>query len=133
MVSVIPMPYENTVIKITSNDYEVVDSGIVFFFKNDYPMELKKRFNNGALVNIRIIVKDDETERQDLLVNVNQDESVVEYTCINFNNAFGTGTNEPVEVATIDDKKYFLHFWIYTLGDNENRVRKMEYTVWKEK
>lgn len=56
--------------------------------------------------------------------------ALLKVECTNFN-AVGTGTTEPIEIATIDGKKLFIHFWSYLLGGNEKkqRIRKIEYTV----
>ena len=52
-------------------------------------------------------------------------------TCINFNNALGTGTSVPFEIGSISGKKLILHLWSYFLGNRS--VRKVEYTLYKEK
>lgn len=37
------------------------------------------------------------------------------------------GTPKPIEIATIEEKKLYMHIWSYAVSES---VRKIEYTVY---
>ena len=67
--------------------------------------------------------KDDNEEKYELSKDVSGDSII--FTCVNFTNPLGTGTIEPLSVATVGGKEVFMHFWSYLEAEG---VRKVEYT-----
>lgn len=51
---------------------------------------------------------------------------VIIFYCTNFNTPIGAGTNTPIEIAVIDEKKVYIHFWSYLLG---GKTRRFDYTI----
>ncbi len=49
-------------------------------------------------------------------------------TLINFNNPIGTGTNSPLEIGMLEQKKLYLSLMVYSLDGSNMRV--MHYTFW---
>lgn len=110
--------------KISTSGYNVVSSGSVILYGADSELRLSvvasKTFSFEIILEF---IKNDEKE-QNLSKAV--EENTITFKCINFNNSLGTGTVEPLSIATIGGKKLFLHFWSYLMGDAS--VRKVEYT-----
>lgn len=50
-------------------------------------------------------------------------------TCINF--GLGAGTTFPLEIATVENKKMFLHLWLESV-DSSSNVYKLNYTIYTE-
>lgn len=137
MESIIPMTItrKSTIetTNIYSGAYELIDSNSVLYFKNDYPLEIEEVFNASFKLHIRFINEKDESGTHNLQFKVNTETNVIEYKCVNFDNPLGTGTVNPLEICTINGKKVFLHFWIFSMGGDNGVTRKLEYSVWKEK
>ncbi len=60
------------------------------------------------------------------------EEGMVEIRCTNFNNAFGTGTTKPIEIASLNDRKITLQFWAFLLGNKNEGARRIDYTFYIE-
>lgn len=118
---------------IYSGGVELIDSNTLLFFDSSSPLEIEEIFNPSFKITIRIINENDDTGTHSLQYKVIKEESIIEYKCINFNNSLGTGTSQPMEIFTINGKKYYIHFWIYTMSGEKGTTRKLDYSLWKEK
>lgn len=118
---------------IFSGNYELIDSKSILLFDNENPLEIEEVFNDQFKVMLRIIMVDDETKKYSIQYNVDVTKNIVEYKCFNFNNSLGTGTRKPIEVGNLEGKKFYIHFWIYALGDDEAKVKRIEYSIWRER
>lgn len=128
------VPIQQRIIEKTniySDKYELIDSRTVLCFNSNVPLEIEEVFNSSFKILIRIVSKNDNTG-MGLQFNVDKDKNTIEYICSNFDNVLGTGTNEPIEIGTIGGKKFYIHFWIYAMGDEKKITRKVEYSIWKE-
>lgn len=119
--------------KINSGSYELFDSGIVLAYSDELPIEITEEFNQAFIITIRFVLKTDETKKYRIDLKVDEGKNIIEYTCFNFDNTLGTGTNVPIEICTLNNKKAYIHFWFYSLGGDEGKIKKLEYSIWTEK
>ena len=109
--------------KITTgiNDFEILGSGTIISFKDE-------TINFELSPQVKIIlrfVQDNDVKDQKMdfrIINSNQ----IEILLTNFNNSLGTGNVEPLELATIDNKKIYLNFVVYSI--NEMISKTVHYT-----
>ena len=118
---------------ISTGHYNVIESNTVYLFKSDADLELDFKFGDFGFKIIFLFVDNEEIEGYKLASHGN--ENLIEFTCTNFNNILGTGTTSPIEIAMIDNKKLYIHFWSYTQGNSDagRLIRKVEYTVFLER
>lgn len=99
------------------NDFEVLNSGTIISFKDE-----SINFELTPLVKVILrFVQDNEVKEQKMdfkVVNNNQ----IEILLTNFNNSLGTGNAEPLELATIDNKKIYFNFVVYSLNGMESKT-----------
>lgn len=117
--------------KISSGSCFLIDSQLAFLYDSNQPVEIEEEFGSDFRIIIRIVLAHDDKNEYRIEVGIQED--TVTYTCYNFDNALGTGTRTPIEFATYNGKKLFLHFWIYTMGGKEDAIHKVEYSIWMEK
>ncbi len=113
-------------IKVYSGSYYVFDSGLIFSFSINDDFKLVISPSDNFTFNLIIKIIDDGGERS-LQKKVEGDSMY--FTCMNF--GAGAGTNSPIEIATADGKKMFIHFWIETI-DSSRQVHSLKYTLYME-
>ena len=115
-----------TVEKITS-DYIVLESGTVQTFAKNSSMTFNFGFDNAFQMSIVIEFKQVENEKYKLENRI--DGNKIIFTCYNFDNALGTGTTNPLSVATYKGKSIYFSFWVYALG--QNAMKKIDYCLYQ--
>lgn len=137
MTSVIPLnPVQKEFLSriiISNGNFDVIDTGSILAFDRKKSIDLIKRFSEDFVVTIKIFTIKEEDSNSEIRVRTDADHNIIEYTCVNFDNVLGTGTVSPIEIGSIGGKKLYIHFWLYSLGGEENTTLKLEYTIWKEK
>ena len=118
---------------ISSGKYSILESNVVYLVDDESDLTLHFAFKDDFQFDLHItFIVDEDVAGARLERKTNG--NVLEAMCYNFNNSLGTGTSIPINVATIDDKKMYIHFWSFLLGDaNKKQARKIEYTVFMEK
>lgn len=68
-------------------------------------------------------------------MKIGASENEIKIICNNFDDIAGTGSLEPIEIATVDDKRLYIHVWSSLHGrrDNGNGAREVVYTVFIER
>ena len=81
----------------------------------------------GFSFNLRLMFQNDDTQNQNIKTKING--NTIEFICTNFLSA-GTGTENPLKLASSKGKNMYIRFWSYLEGDMEGRkkTRKVEYT-----
>lgn len=120
--------------EILSKNCVILDSNTVYLFE-PYS-DLTMHFESGSdefNFNIKLIFKTDKDIEQSAERMVSGNEVAIRFT--NFDNPLGSGTSNPLEIATINEKKLYMHIWVYGVGQKQNVtiVRKIEYTVFMER
>lgn len=110
--------------KITTNGYSVIDSGAFMLYDSGadaiFDIDTEREFRFRVILKF---TKDDNKDNYELSKDVSG--NTIIFTCVNFTNQLGTGTIEPLSVATVGGKEVFMHFWSYLKAES---VRKVEYT-----
>lgn len=121
--------------QILSKDYIVLDTNTVYFFEpySDLTLHFETGAADGFNFDIKLTFKTDKNLEQSVEKTVSENEIAFQF--INFDNPFGIGTTKPLEIATVNEKKLYMHIWIYGVGQNADAVgvRKVEYTVFEER
>jgi len=102
-------------IKITSNNFEVILSGVVHITEPEVKFEI-------ANITVHFQFKKDtgggrykgEIDGNKLIINL-----------FNFSNSLGEGKLDPVEIGTLGDKKLFATWYVNTV---QNSYRQFSYT-----
>ena len=118
---------------ISTDNYVVKDSNSVYLWDAQSNLTLHFEINAFKFDLMFVFETNMEKETNELVRSVNED--TIEIKCINFNNPFGSGTFIPIELATIEGKKLYIHFWTFLLGEStKNKTsRKVEYTFLVER
>lgn len=114
-------------ISLSSGNYDIIASGQAFLFSKDSDFRIEIQANREQAFSITLNFIEDQSCKQDIRVATNGNGIML--TCINFQNT-GSGTKEPVEVASIDGRKLYLTFWSYLEGAGS---RSVKYTIFNEK
>lgn len=109
---------------IKSGAYEVLDSKTVTLYRKDNNLSIKVTAENGFTFDIVWDFIDEKDSK--MKMESEGKDGVITFHCTNFNSSLGVGTNSPIQIASIEGKKIYIHFWIYLLG---SAVRKVEYTI----
>ncbi len=116
-------------IKISNDDYDIVDSGTIIMYKSDSELKFDVKASEEFSFNLILKFIEDADKESSLEKEVIEDNVI--FRCTNFKNQLGVGTLEPLSIATVSEKELFFHFWSYSLSDG--RTRKIEYTFLKKK
>ena len=114
----------------SSSGYEIFDSGTLISFSSSSDIKIAVKCSESFAFDILFKFEAIEGEEYSLKKEVIDSTSTIQLTCINFNNTLGTGTTQPIELATFNGKKIYINFWISALSDNA--LKKLEYNLYKE-
>jgi hypothetical protein len=103
--------------KIVSGDYEVLESGTCISVGQE-PIT----FHLATDLRIRFSFSNDNENKNHRMEFNPVDKTELEIRLINFNNSLGTGTNSPLAIGTLNNKKLFLSFNIYAFNDSSSKT-----------
>ena len=109
------------IVKKYGSKYEIIDSGLLYSVDKNDSVKLELIFDDEFTFSIELTFEHIDNHKQGLKVSVDSDHKLIKFTCTNFENSFGTGTSKPIEVATYNDKKIYLYFYVYMLGVDSGR------------
>lgn len=117
----------------SSNNYDIIYSGNFILFSEDSDLTIYFDSENGFNFQLKLLFESDETEKQIINRVINDNNNIV-FVCKNFLSS-GTGTFEPIEIATIDGKKIYVSLWSYLEGNyiGLKKTRKVEIIFFKER
>lgn len=118
-------------IKKSSSNYDIVDSGILFSYSLQGPIKLDLNSEQGFAFSLEFVFETNSNKKSDLKISVDNDQNLIKFTCVNFDNSLGTGTTQPLELGEHNNKKIYIHFWGYSLG--QNSAKKIEYCLFMER
>lgn len=112
---------------VYSGKYKVLDSNMIILFDSEADFKIIVKASLTFTFSITLEFRDTESGERNV-------ERVVEgndltFKCKNFE-ALGAGSTAPFEIATVGNKKIYLHFWSYK---PTKEVRKVEYTLFIQK
>ena len=116
-------------IEKTTSDYLIIDSGAVITYsgKSDLTLSIKTDNDFSFSIEIKFVSTNDKVHKIERNVSGN----LLTLTCVNFDNPLGTGTAEPLDIATVSGKKLYLNLWAYALGAGAQRY--VVYTFYRER
>lgn len=112
-------------IKIKTGDYEIFNSGTVLIFA-DKPTVLTIPMVDSNL-DLILEFKSDTAEKAHVEPEVIS-KNELRLNFFNFNNSLGTGNPQPVEMGTLDNRKLFFSYRVYSL--DEKNLKSFEYTLY---
>ena len=111
-------------INISTNGYKVISHGDIILYDTDSEMKLDIKKDSGFQFNI--VIKFSKSEDGKRNFKTSTEGSTIVFECYNFN-PMGSGTVDPISIATINGKEWLIHFWSYIMGDEG--PRRVEYTL----
>ena len=109
---------------ITSGNYRIFDSGVVFSFNN-----LPVKFTLDPHLQLTLSFKDDANNADTRIESVSHGVDHGELVLINFNSFTGNGYLEPAIIGNIGAENVYLYFAVYKFG-SEKPTKKIEYTFY---
>ncbi len=106
-------------IRLSSDKYEIIDSGQVFLFEKNKNLRLEVDAEDDFDFVIELRFYENESVNREIRQNIENGQILL--SCYNFNRE-GAGLKFPVEVATIRGKKLYFMFWSDLLGEESRRV-----------
>lgn len=116
-------------IEKTTSDYTIVDSGAVITYSGMSDLTLSVKANKDFTFSI--VIRFESAKEKEQKIERNVSGNLITLTCVNFDNSLGTGTAEPLDIATIEGKKLYLNLWAYALGAGAQRY--IVYTFYQER
>lgn len=116
----------NTIAK--TGKYEIVESQVLFLDSPESELWLHLVIDGEFFGDIQ--VRFDMLEDEPAGMKTQVENGILTLRCVNFDQALGTGTKEPMEIGASKGKKLMLHLWSYLMG--HKTVRKVEYSIFRE-
>lgn len=91
-------------IEKSSSNYLILDSGTAMTFDNQATLQLKLVLDQSFYFTVQILFKKGDGGERELMQSVDTETNTISLSCKNFDNALGTGTNRPIELATYQNK-----------------------------
>lgn len=113
--------------KITTANYEVIDSGLVTSF-NGEPISISMDASSDNPLKINFVFLKNEEIKESLVDAETVNEREMTFRLTNFNNPLGTGIIKPLEIANNDEgNKLYINFQVYTVGAS---APTLHYTIY---
>lgn len=119
----------NLEITKSSQKYDVLESGSLITYSNNADVTFNLTFDDTFAFGLVLEFGSDGEKEHKLFKKV--DQNTITLVCTNFDNPLGTGTIQPIELATYGNKKVYLNFWVNALANNS--LKKISYTFYIEK
>lgn len=117
----------NSDLKINVGDYEVFDSGVVISH------DLKDILFEVKSLKIKIVFEtNSDNNAYEAKKSFVENNTCLVLKLTNFSNPLGLGLTSPMEVGRINDKKLFLQFIVYSLGNNNTKMLAYTWLTKKE-
>lgn len=117
-------------ISLESGNLDVLTTGTAFLKEPNSDLTFNLNFEEENF-KIRIVLKFVSTDEKEYSIEREISGNTATLLCYNFDEKSGIGTSFPIDMATINDRKLYLHFWAYMIGKNE--TRKVEYTFYRKR
>ncbi len=72
----------------------------------------------------------DEEGKEDLRIEANAiDPKTLKVTLINFKNPLGSGSTKPVAIGSLDGRRLYVHYRVYSLSDTADKI--LHFNIYK--
>lgn len=116
--------------EISSADKLIIDNGVALTYDENADLTFYLHFDESFSFNLVFRFITDKNGERSLMKEIENNNTIV-LKCINFNNPFWTGTTKPIELATFNGKKIYIHFWVSML--NGTGPRQVSYSIYSER
>ena len=117
-------------IQFSSGNFDIVSHGQTFLYsESDLRISIGAD-NHFSFCIVMNFTKDDSKEGYHIDAKTN--DNTISLNCINFQDD-GTGFFQPIEVATINNRKLYFAMWSVMQGDKKGKIRSVMYTFFYEK
>lgn len=110
----------------------VIDSGSVILVDGNSTAIFTLDVSNGFVVTVEIAFATEADSERSIKKEVDVQKNYLKFTCINFDNSLGTGTTNPLDIATVNNKQVSMNIWAYMMGNREECIRKVDYSFYIE-
>lgn len=118
-------------INLSSGDYNIISSSQVFLFGEDEHFKLDVVADDGFEFSLILKFVKDGSEEWHVTRDV--EGNTITFNCLNFHDR-GTGSINPLKLAKVGGKQWFLMFWSNLEGESEKgQARSVRYTIYSEK
>lgn len=122
--------------KISSGNYNIIDSGIIFFYEDNITIDLFKDCGTKDVTIIVELVQDYNIDKPTIKSEILDNDKALKIKCINFlSNSESNGIIRPVHIAdNSNGKKMYFMFYIYREGQPGClRTNTLKYTIFQDK
>lgn len=122
--------------KISSGNYNIIDSGIIFFYEDNITIELFKDCGTKDVTIIVELVHDDNIDKPTIKSEILDNDKALKIKCINFlSNSESNGIIRPVHIADNNEgKKMYFMFYINREGQPGCIcTNTLKYTIFQDK
>ncbi len=106
---------------VSSESAEILGNGSVISFGYD-PLIFKIQGSTNSIIVVTVKFMDDNKRTESYIDGGSTGQLTSEVRFYNFNNDLGSGNTEPIDLATLDDKKLLLNFWVASMGTSRNHM-----------
>ena len=118
---------------ILTGNRKVFETGSFILFSQDSTALITIEMEPGFVFSVEIAFETRKDTERELEKSVDGLNNRIKLVCVNFDNSFGTGTTQALELARFHGKEVSMHLWSSLLGHKENgATRKVEYTIFVE-
>lgn len=118
-------------ISYNSGKYVILSSNSIILFNNESDLGITLTMDSQFKFTIHFTFTCTEEKNQiGIKVRADSKTNTIHYECQNFDNILGNGTNTPIELATYDNRKIFINFFVQTISITAPRV--LTYTIYIE-
>mgnify|MGYP004482798713 CR=1 FL=1 len=103
-------------IQISSSNHDVLESGTVVTYNKENEVLFSIKMDATFSFDLMLKFTSNGEKQHQLQQNISN--NTITLNCVNFDSILGTGTRNPIELATFRDKKVYINFWVNPLGDN---------------
>ncbi len=123
-------------IQRSCGSYVILQSGVVITTNKNESLTLQLSLTNEEgkspfSFSIQFLFEDKEGEDKKFYIKSDDARNLISITCINFNNPLGTGSTNPINIATYMNRSVSLQFFIYEVG--QGIAKKIEYCLYYQR
>ena len=118
------------VIEKTSSDYVIVDSGSTITYNGTADITLSIKASDQFSFLVKIIFESSENKDQHR-ISKHVSENVITLTCHNFDSELGACNADPIPLATVGGKAWYLNLWAYAIKKGSQRY--VIHTIYRER
>lgn len=117
------------VIEKTSADYIIVDSGTAIGYNGKSDITFSIETDDQFSFSVKIVFESNDEKKH--LIRKSVTGNVITLVCVNFDSEIGACSADPVPLATVEGKNWYLNLWAHTIHNGAQRY--IVYTIYRER